>query len=216
MQIDIFSDTICPWCYIGKKRLERALAERPQPGLKIRWRAFQLNPDMPPEGMDRQAYLERKFGGRQEAERVYAPVRAAGAGEGIAFAFESIRRTPNTLQSHRLIRWAERFDLQTPLVERLFEAVFLHGEDVGEPSVLVAAAAAAGLDAEAAAAFLAGEEEAEEVRAEDLRARMAGITGVPCFIFEGRYALPGAQPPEALQQMFDIATQGEPEQTAAG
>ncbi|MEX2628585.1 MAG: DsbA family oxidoreductase [Tistlia sp.] len=216
MQIDIFSDTICPWCYIGKKRLDRALAERPQPGLTIRWRAFQLNPDMAPEGMDRQAYLERKFGGAREAERVYAPVRAAGEEEGIAFAFERMKRTPNTLQSHRLIRWAERFDRQTPLVERLFEAAFLEAEDLGDPAVLAAAAGAAGLEREAAARFLAGEEEAEEVRAEDLRARMAGITGVPCFIFEGRYALPGAQPPEALLQMFDLAQQGELERAAAG
>lgn len=216
MQIDIFSDTICPWCYIGKKRLDRALAERPQPELTIRWRAFQLNPDMPPEGMDRQAYLERKFGGARDAERIYAPVRAAGREEGIDFAFERMTRTPNTLQSHRLIRWSERFGLQTPLVDRLFEAAFLEARDLGDPAVLASAAAAAGLDPDAAAAFLAGEEEAEEVRAEDLRARTAGITGVPCFIFEGRYALPGAQPPEVLQQMFDLAVQGELERAAGG
>ncbi len=216
MQIDIFSDTICPWCYIGKKRLDRALAERPQPELTIRWRAFQLNPDMPAEGMDRQAYLERKFGGVREAERVYGPIRAAGEEEGIAFAFERMKRTPNTLQSHRLIRWAERFGRQTPLVDSLFESAFLKAEDLGDPAVLAAAAEAAGLDAAEAASFLAGEEEAEEVRAEDLRARMAGITGVPCFIFEGRYALPGAQPPEVLQQMFDLAIQGELERAAAG
>ncbi len=209
MDIDIFSDTICPWCFIGKRRLERALAERPQPDLRLHWRAFQLNPDMPEGGMDRQRYLELKFGGPADARSIYDQVRAAGAGEGIEFAFDDMRRTPNTVDSHRLIRHAGGQRLQDAVVQALFDAYFLRAEDIGDREVLVAAAAEAGLDAAATRAFLASDAEAEAVRAEDLGARQAGINGVPCFIFNGRHALSGAQPPEVLFQLFDLANQEE-------
>ncbi len=207
MEIDIFSDTICPWCFIGKRRLERALKERPQEGLTIRWRAFQLNPDMPAEGMDRTHYLETKFGGAANAQAVYAQVRAAGESENIAFAFDKIQRTPNTVDSHRLIRFARDNGRQDEIVEALFHAYFLRGENIGDPEVLVAAAVEAGLDAEATRAFLAGKAEAEVVRGEDAQARQAGINGVPCFIFNGKYALAGAHPPEVLHQLFDLVEQ---------
>jgi len=211
MEIDIFSDTICPWCFIGKRRLERALAERPQPGLTINWRAFQLNPEMPAEGMDRQRYLEVKFGGAVSATAVYDQVRAAGQSEDIAFAFEAMTRTPNTIASHRLIRHARTAakgaNCQDGVVQALFDAYFLRGENIGDLDVLCAAAETGGLDAEAARAFLESDAEDEEVRAEDLGARRAGINGVPCFIFNGRHALSGAQPPEVLHQLFDLANQ---------
>ncbi len=219
MEIDIFSDTICPWCFIGKRRLERALAERPQPDLTLHWRAFQLNPDMPEGGMDRQRYLELKFGGTRNAKSVYDQVRAAGASEGIDFAFEAMRRTPNTIASHRLIRYAAGAARagegaagaghQDAVVQALFDAYFLRGEDIGDLDVLSAAAATGGLDAAAARAFLEGDAEAEEVRAEDRGARQAGISGVPCFIFNGQHALAGAHPPEVLHQLFDLAIQEE-------
>ena len=209
MEIDIFSDTICPWCFIGKRRLERALRERPQPELTIRWRAFQLNPDMPAEGMERRAYLELKFGGAANAEAVYAQVRAAGETEDIPFAFDKIGRTPNTVESHRLIRYAHEQGRQDETVEALFQAYFLRGENIGDPEVLIAAAQEAGLAPEATRAFLNSEAEAVAVRAEDAQARQAGINGVPCFIFDGKYALAGAQPPEVLYQLFDLALQGE-------
>ena len=122
MRLQVFSDTICPWCLIGKRRLERALAERPQAGLEITWHAFQLNPEMPPEGLDRQRYLELKFGGPEGARQVYGQIRQAGASEGIDFAFDAIERTPNTLNSHRLIRWAGHEGRQQDMVERLFQA----------------------------------------------------------------------------------------------
>ena len=185
MEIDIFSDTICPWCFIGKRRLERALAERPQPNLTITWRAFQLNPDMPAEGMERQRYLE------------------------VDFAFEAMTRTPNTIVSHRLIRHATQAGHQDGVVQALFDAYFLRGEDIGDLEVLTAAAEAGGLDAEAARAFLESDAEEQEVRAEDLGARRAGISGVPCFIFNRRHALAGAHPPEVLHQLFDLANQEE-------
>ncbi len=218
MEIDIFSDTICPWCFIGKRRLERALAERPQPNLTIRWRAFQLNPDMPEGGMDRQRYVELKFGGPANAKAVYDQVRAAGESEGIDFAFEAMTRTPNTVASHRLIRYAGQSGHQDGVVQALFDAYFLRGEDIGDLDVLTAAAATGGLDAAAARAFLEGDAEAargflesdaeaEAVRAEDQGARQAGISGVPCFIFNRHHALAGAHPPEVLHQLFDLAIQ---------
>ncbi len=227
MEIDIFSDTICPWCFIGKRRLERALAERPQPNLTLHWRAFQLNPDMPEGGMDRQRYLELKFGGTVNAKSVYDQVRAAGESEGIDFAFEAMRRTPNTIASHRLIRYARLGEAsggaraagategaagpgrQDAVVQALFDAYFLRGEDIGDLDVLTAAAATGGLDAAAARGFLEGDAEAEAVRAEDRGARQAGISGVPCFIFNSQHALAGAHPPEVLHQLFDLAMQEE-------
>ncbi len=207
MDIDIFSDTICPWCFIGKRRLERALAERPQPDLTIHWRAFQLNPDMPAGGMDRSQYLELKFGGASNAKAIYDQVRAAGESEGIDFAFERMKRTPNTIDSHRLIRYAGQKGRQDAVVQALFDAYFLRAEDIGDPEVLTAAAAEAGLDGEETRAFLAGDAEAEAVRAEDASARQAGISGVPCFIFNGQHALAGAHAPEVLHQLFDLANQ---------
>ena len=225
MDIDIFSDTICPWCFIGKRRLERALAERAQPNLTIRWRTFQLNPNMPAEGMDRRRYVETKFGGPINAQAVYDQVRAAGESEGIDFAFEAMKRTPNTIASHRLIRYARLGETsggaraageatgaaganrQDAVVQALFDAYFLRGEDIGDLEVLTAAAENAGLDAAAARAFLEGDAGDEEVRAEDQGARQAGISGVPCFIFNGRHALAGAHSPEVLHQLFDLAMQ---------
>jgi predicted DsbA family dithiol-disulfide isomerase len=205
MELDIFSDTICPWCLIGKRRLERALAQRPQPDLKIRWRAFQLNPDMPAAGMDRKLYLATKFGGPENASSVYDRIREAGASEGIDFDFDGIGHTPNTVDSHRLIRFADRNGCQDAVVEGLFQAYFLNGRNIGDREVLVSIAAANGLNAEATESYLATTEDADAIRAEDAQARAVGINGVPCFIFNGRHALPGAQSPEVFFQLFDLA-----------
>jgi predicted DsbA family dithiol-disulfide isomerase len=211
MRIDVFSDTICPWCFIGKRRLERALAERPQDGLSVNWRAFQLNPDMPAEGMERGRYLEAKFGGAVNADAIYEQVRAAGDSEDIPFAFDKMTRTPNTVQSHRLIRFAggKGDRAQDAVVEALFNAYFLEARDIGNAEVLIETAAAAGLDPEEVRAFLASGAEVEEVRAEDASARSAGISGVPCFIFNGHHALAGAHPPEVLFQIFDLIKEEE-------
>ncbi len=205
MHLDIFSDTICPWCFVGKRRLERALQVRPQPDLTIRWRAFQLNPAMPADGMERRAYLEAKFGGAERSRQIYDTVRSVGLGEGIAFNFDGIRRTPNTLQSHRLIRFAANADRQNTTLERLFSAYFIDGRNIGDRETLADIGASAGLDRADLAEFLAGDIELETVLAEDTLARRAGINGVPCFIFNGRFALSGAQEPEAFFQLFDLA-----------
>ncbi len=213
MRIDIYSDVICPWCFIGKRRLERALSERPQRDLTVRWRAFQLNPDMPAQGMDRQFYLQLKFGSAAGAERIYREIRAAGEEEDLAFAFEAIRRTPNTIDCHRLIRFAALRGRQDAVVEALFRAYFLAGEDIGAPEVLLRVAESAGLDPADARAFLESDLEEGAVRAEDLAARQAGLQGVPTFIVNGKFALSGAHQPEVLHQMFDI---GRRDDEAAG
>ena len=207
MQLDIFSDTICPWCYLGKRRLARALAARPQPKLVIRWRAFQLNPGMPPEGMERDRYIEVKFGGPERATRIYDAVKAVGAGEGIDFHFERIRRTPNTLASHRLLRKAARHGLQGVALDALFDAYFIRGLDIGDPAVLAEIGAGVGIPD--MAGFLANGEGIEEVKGEDGLARRQGINGVPCFIFNGRFLLSGAQEPESFFQLFDLAREDE-------
>ena len=203
MQLDIVSDTICPWCLIGKRRFEKALGQRPDLDLTITWHPFQLNPEMPAEGMDRKAYLDRKFGGASGAERIYDAVRAAGQAEGIPFAFEDIGRVPNTLDSHRLIHWANEAGCQDVVVESLFRLYFMDGKDVGDKAVLVGAAEEGGMDGAAIAARLATDADVERVRrAADEAARM-GVSGVPCFIFEGRYAVSGAQDPAVFLQAFD-------------
>lgn len=205
MLIDIVSDTICPWCFIGKRRLERALAERPDLDVQIGWRPFQLNPDMPLEGMDRQAYLAAKFGGETRAKRTYAPVLAAAEGEGIAIDYDRITKTPNTLASHRLIRWAAASNAQYQVVEQLFRRYFLEGEDISDNAVLVEVAREVGMDTGQIALWLAEGRDIDVIRNEDKVAREMGIRGVPCFIFDRRYALSGAQDPEVILQVLDLA-----------
>lgn len=215
MRIDIYSDTICPWCFIGKRRLERALADRPQSALTISWKAFQLNPQMPPEGIDRQRYLELKFGGPAGAQQIYDQVRQVGAQEGIDFAFDAIKHTPNTLDSHRLIRHGAAAGRQDQVVQALFDAYFLEGRDVGDSEVLVDVAASAGLDPDAVRTYLASDQDRDSVAAEDAHARHIGIQGVPTYILNGKYVLSGAQPPEVLFNMFDLGRQEDHEAAEA-
>ncbi|MBZ0325420.1 MAG: DsbA family oxidoreductase [Alphaproteobacteria bacterium] len=203
MRIDIVSDVVCPWCFIGKRRLERALAMRPQPAVEIGWRPFALNPDVPPEGIDRRAYVAAKFGGADKAAQLYAQVAEVGVGENIFFAFDRIERTPNTLQAHRLIGHAGARGVQDAVVEGLFAAYFLDGADIGRTDTLVAVAEDAGMDGAETRQWLEGGAEADKVAQEIGAARQMGIGGVPCFIFERKYALTGAQPPEAFIQVFD-------------
>jgi len=208
VQIDIYSDTVCPWCFIGKRRLERALAARDDIDVSIRWHAFQLNPDMPAAGMERERYLASKFGGPERAASVYATIARAGHAERIPFDFEAIPRMPNTIQSHRLVRYADRFGMQDAVVEALFKAFFFDGEDIGDDVTLLRVGSRVGLERDATAAFLAGDEERDTVVAEDLRARRMGINAVPFFVVNGDYAISGAQEPEAFFPLFDLASVG--------
>lgn len=207
MRIDIISDTICPWCFIGKRRLERALALRPDLEPEIAWHPFQLNPDMPPEGLDRDLYLSLKFGGAARAADLYRLVGEAGAAEEIDFNFAAIKRTPNTLASHRLVHFAGRQGVQDAVVENLFQAYFLDGRDIGRMRVLVEIAAESELEAGAVRRYLDSDQDLHLVRAEDVRARQIGVTGVPCFIVDGRYAISGAQEPRVFLQVFAVAEQ---------
>ncbi|UUX50137.1 DsbA family oxidoreductase [Nisaea acidiphila] len=203
-QIDIFSDVICPWCFIGKRRLERALKSRPLPDLTIQWRAFQLNPDMPVEGMSRQAYLENKFGGPERAQQIYDNIRRTGDGEGIDFRFDLIQRTPNTVLAHRTINLATAQGTSDALVENLFNAYFIEGVDIGDIDNLVRLAEASGMDAGEVREWFEGKGGATEVMAETRFAYENGINGVPCFIFNRQYAVSGAQEPEAFFPLFDL------------
>jgi len=206
LTIDIISDVVCPWCYVGKRRLEQALALRgaADGAPRLTWHPFQLNPELPVAGMDRRTYLERKFGGPQGARDVYARVEEAGRDAGIAFAFDRIARQPNTLDAHRLIAWAQQDGsaAAAALVERLFRAYFLDGLDIGAPNLLAQLAGESGLDARAAAAWLASDAGGAEVREADREARRLGVGGVPFFIINQRIAVSGAQPAEALLDAF--------------
>jgi predicted DsbA family dithiol-disulfide isomerase len=205
MLLEIFSDTVCPWCYIGKRRLERALRLRPQPGLTRRWRAFQLNPGLPATGMDRRQYMVAKFGSLDRAHRLYEAVSRVGAQEGIRFEFDRIARTPNTVRSHRLLYAAAEESKQADLLELIFGAYFTQGRDIGDPDVLSDLGDEAGLSPSAIADALVDGGRLDSAMTEDLQSRRIGINGVPFFVFNGRFGLSGAQEPEALLNMLDLA-----------
>jgi predicted DsbA family dithiol-disulfide isomerase len=217
LQVDIVSDVICPWCYIGKRRFDRALetiGDRHR--VSVTWRPFQLNPDMPVDGMARAAYLQAKFGGPERARDIYARIEAAGTGEGINFAFDRIQRTPNTVQAHRLIRLGQRLERQDAVVDALFRGYFTAGADIGDTTTLVGLAESVGIAASAAERYLVGDEDREQVIGEDVAARGMGIHGVPCFILEQQYAISGAQEPAALAEALDrVAELGTQEIAAA-
>ena len=214
MHVAIVSDTICPWCYIGKRRFERAQAGRPA-GLAVEWRPFQLNPDMPADGVDRQRYMVAKFGSEERVAEIFDAIEQAGEGEGIQFVFDRIARTPNTVDSHRLIEYAGERDVQDQVVEALFRRYFEQGEDIGDRAVLEAAGVDGGLDEGDVRRFLAGTEGADHVRRESEAASRMGISGVPCFIFEGKYAISGAQPPDVFERVFELAAAASTDLTAS-
>ena len=191
--IDVYSDAVCPWCYVGKRRLERALTEFGG-DVRVTWRPFQLNPTMPKEGMDRTAYLEAKLGSLDAFRQLEEHVQAAGVSEQITFAFEKIARTPNTFAAHRLIWFAERERCQDAVVDALFRGYFEEGADIGSSAVLVQLAAQAGLPDESVERLLRSDEGTAEVKAEESAGHKLGIRGVPYFIVEGTYAISGAQP----------------------
>lgn len=201
VKLDILSDPICPWCYIGKANLDTALAGQESP-FAVEWHPFQLNPDMPAEGMDRRTYLETKFGGRENAIKVYGRIAEAAEGAGLEIDFAGIKRTPNTINAHRLIHWAGIENRQTAVVDALFRAYFVEGRDIGASEVLVEIAMDAGLDGPAVAKLLEGEADLADIRARDAHARKAGVTGVPTFIVGNQHAVPGAQPPELWRKVL--------------
>ncbi len=203
MKLDILSDPICPWCYIGKANLDTVLLERPDHPFEIAWHPYQLNYDIPPEGVDRRTYLEAKFGGRQEAARTYAPVVEAAQAAGLDIDWERISRTPNTLDAHRLIHWAGLEGRQTAAVSALFEAYFHRGEDLGDPAVLADVAGRIEMDPEVVKRLLASDADRADIAARDAHARERGVTGVPTFVVGETHVVPGAQPSELWRQVID-------------
>ncbi len=195
--IDVISDVVCPWCYLGKRRLEAAIAEAGTQ-VEIHWRPFQLDPTVPPTGLDRKAYMLGKFGDQARIDAAHARLGEAGAAAGISFAFDRIMRTPNTLDAHRLIRWADPAGCQDGVVEALFRAYFVEGRDIGDRKVLVEIGAAEGLDATLVYRLLASGADESDTRDEIASAVRLGVNGVPFFIFAGRYAVSGAQEARVL------------------
>jgi len=208
MQIDVISDTVCPWCFIGKRRLQRAMEMRPSILFDVKWRPYQLDTTVPRGGMDRQAYMRAKFGDDpQKIVEMYKLIAAEGEKEGIAFDFAAIQRRPNTLDSHRLIRWAEGHGVQDDVVERLFIAYFENGEDIGDIRVLADIADICGMDGVETAQMLEDGTDLELVAREDQIAREMGVTGVPAMIFGGKLAVSGAREPQVLASVIDRVTE---------
>ena len=205
MKIDIISDTVCPWCFIGKRRLERALAMRPNITAEITWHPFQLNPEMPPDGIERQIYLRAKFGSSERAKDIYRAVDQASVGEKLDLQLDDIKRMPNSLQSHRLLHYARRHDKQDVVAENLFQSYFFYGIDIGSIAHLIKIAAESGLDGEDVRSYMESSEDIELVRGHDIQSRKLGVSGVPCFIIAEEYAISGAQESEVFLQVFDAA-----------
>ena len=212
LTIDIVSDVVCPWCYIGKRNVESAVAQwklaNPDGEVNVRWHPFQLNPDLPLEGTDRKGYLEAKFGGPQRAKEIYARVAAAGRNAGLDLNFDGIKKQPNTLTAHALIAYAQRADEgrhADAIVERLFKAYFVDGEFIGDVDTLVAIAGECGLDAAATRAVLSDRATLDQIANQDASVRQQGVTGVPFLVFNNKVSLSGAQPPEVMLEAMQKA-----------
>ncbi|MCY1707464.1 DsbA family oxidoreductase [Pannonibacter sp. SL95] len=196
--IDVISDVMCPWCYIGKKRLEKAIKSVPDIQVDVRWHPYQLDSTLPPEGKDRATYLNEKFGGAERAEAAYERVRQAGREEGIPFAFEKIEVSPNTLDAHRLILWSRSDDLQDDVVERLFRAYFVEGRNLAKSETLVQISAEAGMQSDLVEQLFETDSDLAKLKRQIDQASEMGVTGVPFFIIDGRFALAGAEDPATI------------------
>ncbi len=207
--IDIVSDVMCPWCYIGKRRLEQALETIDDVDVSVQWRPYQLDPTLPAEGRDRKEYLENKFGGPERAKEIYSRIEEAGQDENLDFRFSAIKVSPNTIDAHRVIRWAinEGEAVQGKLVERLFQLYFMEGANIGDHDVLADAAGEVGMDGDIVRSLLATDKDRVAVEREIATAQQMGVTGVPCFIIENKYAVMGAQEPEHIAQAIRQAAQ---------
>ncbi len=213
--VDVVSDVVCPWCFIGQKRLDKAAASVSDIDVEIRWRPYQLDPTIPAEGKDRRQYMIDKFGSEERIRQIHERIEGLGAAEGIDFAFDAMKIAPNTLDAHRVIRWAGAAgaDVQNSLVRRLFQLNFEQGANIGDHAVLIGAAREAGMDASVVETLLPTDADVEAVRTEIATASRMGITGVPCFLLEGKYAVMGAQEAEtiadAIRQVAAAKARGE-------
>jgi predicted DsbA family dithiol-disulfide isomerase len=207
VRIDIVSDVVCPWCFIGKKRLENAVAMKPDVPVELHWRPYFLNDWIPREGISREEYLTTKFGSAERYKGIAQRVAAAAQAEGLTYAMDKISRQPNTLDAHRLIRWAGEIGKAAQMKQTLMDFYFTQGGDLTDRETLVRAASQVGLDAEKVRADLASDKDVAEIEREAEAAKEAGIQGVPMFIFDGRFAVSGAQAPETLAEAIERASQ---------
>lgn len=202
-RLDIFSDPVCPWCFVGKTNLDRALAAHGDHPFTIQWHPFQLNPEMPVEGVDKRAYLESKFGGKAQVDAVHERLREVARSSGAALDPDVPKRIPNTLDAHRLIHWAGIEGRQTPVVSALFRAYWAEGRDIGDHATLADIAAACGMDGAATLRLLSTDADADDIRARDDDARRKGVTAVPTFLIAQQYVVSGAQPPELWGEVIE-------------
>ena len=205
VDIEIIYDTVCPWCYIGKRRLDQAMAMRPNLQVTTHWRPFLLNPELPPDGVDRTAYLVKKFGSETRVRRIYGAIGEAGQSVEIDFAFDRIQKTPNSVDSHRLVKFADRAGVADQIVEALFVGYFVHGLDIGETPILLDIGVEHGLDRHDLERYLESDEDLETVTQDNARAHRLGVNGVPSFVFDGPMVISGAQEPQILARMLDAA-----------
>jgi len=215
MKIDVISDTVCPWCFIGKRKLEQAMRERSDLPFDVHWHPFQLHPDMPKEGADRKEFVAKKFGSVERARELYQNVADAGQTVGLEFGFNKIERSPNTLDSHRVILWAAGAGLQDEVVEILFRKFFMEGKDLGDHQTLIDAADEAGMDGKIVGDLLKSDRDLDRVTAEESQAREIGVQGVPFFIINDKYALSGAQDASVFQEVFQKIEEEEKAEAAA-
>jgi predicted DsbA family dithiol-disulfide isomerase len=202
IRLDIFSDPVCPWCYVGKANLDRALATHPDHPFQIQWHPFQLNPDMPPEGVAKHAYLEEKFGGKARVDAVHDRLREVAKAAGVDMNPDKPQRMPNTLDAHRLIHWAGIEGRQSPVVTALMRAYWVEGRDIGDRATLADIAAENGMDRDATLRLLQSDADADDIQARDRDARHKGVTAVPTFLIAQQYVVSGAQPPETWEQVI--------------
>jgi predicted DsbA family dithiol-disulfide isomerase len=207
VRIDIVSDVVCPWCFIGKRRLEKALAVKPEIPVDLHWRPYFLNDWIPREGISREQYLTTKFGGVDRYKGIAQRVAAAAQAEGLTYAMDKISRQPNTTDAHRLIRWADAIGKSAEMKQKLMDLYFTEGGDLTDHNTLARAASEVGLDANKVRTDLASDKDVAEVEREAEAAKAAGIQGVPMFIFDGRFAVSGAQAPEDLAEAIERASQ---------
>lgn len=207
MVVDVVADVVCPWCYLGWRRVKAALAQRPGMQTSVIWRPYQLDPSLPEEGVDRKAYMAAKFKDPARLREVHDALVTGGADDGIVFDFEAIEKSPNTNAAHRLIRWALSAGVQDTVVEALFAAYFTHGRDIGDPMVLADIAEAAGMERLTVLQLLSESADRDAVTREHSLAVQGGVTGVPFVIFGGKVAVVGAEAPERILAALDQAAE---------
>lgn len=202
IRLDIFSDPVCPWCYVGKANLDKALAAHPEHPFQIQWHPFQLNPDMPPEGVSKRAYLEEKLGGKARVDAVHERLREVARGAGVDMDPDRPQRMPNTLDAHRLIHWAGIEGVQSAVVTALMRAYWVEGRDIGDNETLADIAGENGMDRGATLRLLHSDADAEDIEARDEDARRKGVTAVPTFLIARQYVVSGAQPTETWDKVI--------------